>query len=351
MKTNKLAQLVIDRTVVLIIAVMVIFAVGGIFIYFNPNFFYRLLPEFNTPTDTGDEVISGADVLTSNCKDAGDEIVGFIFSTGDLRKGGNIRLGSKGEKETSLFYRETSSNNANIVIDDSWFDKGIWFFGKRLFADTILGTVKNNLVSIDSQYLIEGEKFLTNNKDSSKPLLVTVEDLSILNGASFEGQAFFCKHKEIEETEEDIIALAQMMQGEEGNQGEEAMKAVGAVAINRWIYVQSKAGFGVSKGASLSQVIGAANQFQGYKPTNDYSKSLNIAKEVLANKISSVYSGYYYFGNNIPLLDVQAKMVDCQGKNSNFNLMQVGKTTLYLSNGDYTSSSCEIPLFSISKIN
>lgn len=148
-------------------------------------------------------------------------------------------------------------------------------------------------------------------------------------------------------SEDEIIMLAKMMQGEEGNQGEEAMRAVGYVAMNRWAYVQESAAFRVSKGASLSEVISAENQFQGYSPVNDYSKSINIAREVYSNfNVPVNYVGYYFFGNDNGKVPVKTNMILCKQKTSGFDYMQVSGTNLYLSNGDYMATDktkCAIP--------
>lgn len=143
-------------------------------------------------------------------------------------------------------------------------------------------------------------------------------------------------------SEEEIIVLAKMMQGEEGNQGNVAMEAVGSVAMNRLLYARANNDARAFGGTTLSAIIVAQNQFQGYNSSNNYSSSEQIAGEVYSS-ISKQYEGYYYFGNVVPALDVHAKMVVCKLKNPNFKWMQVGTSTLYLSNGDYTSSTCKIP--------
>ncbi|VVB80442.1 Uncharacterised protein [uncultured archaeon] len=339
---NKSAQIVVDTTTLMIVGVILILVVAGIFISYNPNFLYKIIPDLNAGGQIGDEIINGTDIATASCKNGG-EIVGFVFRSGNMQEG-PINMGSKGETATPLFYRKNTDGTADIVVDDAnW--KTWW---RLKFRDTVFGTVSNDIVKIDPRYLDKSNS-LFNELTSLGPQTM-VSYLSSLDGASFEGHAYFCKPLIKNTNEEEIVALAQMMQGEEGNQGEEAMGAVGAVAQNRVLYARSNQDAKAFGGLTLLEIISSPNQFQGYKTNNDYSLSENIARNIY-NGIPSKYVGYYFFGNNVPSLDVHEKMVACQSKNPNFKWMQIGTTTLYLSNGDYTSSTCNIPSKAAAIIN
>ena len=125
-----------------------------------------------------------------------------------------------------------------------------------------------------------------------------------------------------------------MIQGEEGNQDAEARRAAGWIAINRL----NSGKFG----STLNAVITAKNQFQGYNASEiPLPDNLGIANYIWTVRASPslIYESYLYFGNNIPAKNIYVNntMADCKVKNSSFDYMQVGKTTMYISKQDYAS--------------
>jgi hypothetical protein len=126
------------------LAILVIILVAGIFFYFNPNFLYNLLPNYNSPSETGDEEIEGADALTSTCS-ANEVLVARIGSSGNAREA-PIYLGEDSKDKSSLYYKKTGADTADLVL-----------YTKRSFDDIdgkiIVGRVSSNQVTIFSEYL------------------------------------------------------------------------------------------------------------------------------------------------------------------------------------------------------
>lgn len=181
---RKSAELVIDRTVILIIAVMVIVLVTGIFISFNPNFLYKLLPDLAPKVHSGDEVIEGADVLTATCNNGG-EIVGYIgqgYPDASIFMIDRTPEGGTKFRKTSLYYRVKSQNNAEIVVNDKWTN----------WRDTVFGYVKDGFVVIYSTYWDGSDEYF-NKHLGNDPLFVDLTELKYLSGSSFEGGIRFCK--------------------------------------------------------------------------------------------------------------------------------------------------------------
>jgi LysM repeat protein len=144
----------------------------------------------------------------------------------------------------------------------------------------------------------------------------------------------------------DIDLMARMIWGEEKHEPGDSMLAAGWTARNRY-----DAGWG-----TYSQII-TVGQYHGliYAPDSktmaalkgkdlaEWQKAQQIAKEIVEGTTPDPTGGALYFGNETPGTKVLSKMQKCARNNPEFKYARLGSTSLYYSNGDYTTQpSCPI---------
>lgn len=189
--TSKLGQEAVSgRTVAVIITVLVILLVLGFFYYLDPNFIYKLLPDYNVQNQNGDQVIADADDLIDHCN--GGVEVAYIAS-----KSNYLFFNFPSPQKSALQYVATSHTTADLVVEYGW--KEFYFTNTKIPWTTrtiLLGKVdesKKQNVFIDLSFLDGNNNFYSTLLFSNSEEILTPDQVSYLSGSTLQGEKFFCK--------------------------------------------------------------------------------------------------------------------------------------------------------------
>lgn len=178
---SKKGALTANKTVIIVLAILTVLAFIGLIITLDPNFTFKLFPDFNTAPDDLDEELSYTG-QANPCTTSGLEAVAKL-------------VGEEDEKGTKLGRIQLLSKNNNEIVykkDSQW---SLWLDEEKVAVRV------NEKVVVDPKYLDENNLLFVKDLFVKNPHGVTAKDLAILQDAEWKNSGWICKEDSSEVSE------------------------------------------------------------------------------------------------------------------------------------------------------